>query len=40
MNDGDIISFPKGSVRNVKGLGECFAYFVVGGDYPAAPKRF
>jgi quercetin dioxygenase-like cupin family protein len=40
MKDGDIMSFPKGSVRNVKGLKEGFAYFVVGGDYPAAPKRF
>jgi hypothetical protein len=39
MKDGDIISFPKGSVRNIKALKEGFAYFVVGGDYPAAPKK-
>ena len=39
MKDGDIMSFPKGSVRNIRALREGFAYFVVGGDYPAAPKK-
>jgi hypothetical protein len=38
MKDGDIMSFPKGSQRSVKALKEGFAYFVVGGDYPAAPE--
>ncbi len=38
LKDGDIISFPKGSSRRIQPLGEGFAYFVVGGDYPDAPE--
>lgn len=37
LQDGDIISFPKGAVRSIAPLGEGFAYLVVGGDYPDAP---
>ncbi|MEJ7740237.1 MAG: hypothetical protein WKF97_22680 [Chitinophagaceae bacterium] len=40
MKDGDIMSFPKGSLRNIQALKEGFAYFVVGGDYPAPPKKY
>ena len=38
IKDGDIITFPKGSIRHIAPKGEGFAYFVVGGDYPNAPK--
>ncbi|MGB1243532.1 MAG: hypothetical protein ACPG49_13475, partial [Chitinophagales bacterium] len=38
LNDGDIFTFPKGSVRSVTAKGYGFAHFVVGGDYPDAPK--
>ena len=37
LKKGDIITFPKGSVRHIAPKGEGFAYFVVGGDYPDAP---
>lgn len=38
LKDGDIFTFPKGSVRSVTAKGYGFAHFVVGGDYPDAPK--
>ncbi|MEP4094720.1 cupin domain-containing protein [Reichenbachiella sp.] len=37
LKDGDIVSFPSGSVRSVNPKGEGFAYLVVGGDYPKQP---
>ena len=38
MKAGDIVSFPVGSERCIKSKGHGFAYLVVGGDYPQAPK--
>lgn len=38
LKDGDIFTFPKGSVRNITAKQYGFAYFVVGGDYPQPPK--
>lgn len=37
LKQGDIFTFPKGAVRNIEAKSFGFAYFVVGGDYPAAP---
>ncbi len=39
LNDGDIFTFPKGSERSITAKNYGFAYFVVGGDYPKAPKK-
>ncbi len=38
LKNGDIFTFPKGSVRNISSKGYGFAWIIVGGDYPAAPK--
>lgn len=38
LKNGDIFTFPKGSVRNIMPQGAGFAYFIVGGDYPPTPK--
>lgn len=38
LNDGDMFTFPKGSTRSITAKTYGFAYFVVGGDYPEAPK--
>ncbi|WP_218598236.1 hypothetical protein [Polaribacter sp. NJDZ03] len=38
LNDGDIFTFPKGSVRNITAKTYGFAYLVVGEDYPKAPQ--
>ena len=37
LKTGDIFTFPKGSVRNIKAKTYGFAYFIVGEDYPKAP---
>ena len=37
LRDGDIMSFPIGSVRSISTKGVGFAYLVVGGDYPGRP---
>lgn len=39
LKDGDIFTFPKGAERRIKALKYGFAYFVVGGDYPASPTK-
>lgn len=38
LKDGDIFTFPKSSIRSITAKTYGFAYFVVGGDYPEAPK--
>ena len=38
LKNGDIFTFPKNAVRNIHAKTYGFAYFIVGGDYPDAPK--
>jgi len=38
LSDGDMFTFPKGSVRSITAKMHGFAYFIVGGDYPEAPE--
>lgn len=38
LKNGDMFTFPKGSVRNINSLDYGFAWFIVGGDFPSAPK--
>jgi len=38
LKAGDIFSFPKKSMRNIKPKGTGFAYLIVGEDYPKEPK--
>ncbi len=38
LKNGDMFTFPKGSVRSITAKDYGFAYLVVGGDYPDAPK--
>lgn len=38
LKDGDMFTFPKGSVRNIKASSYGFAYIVVGGDNPNVPE--
>jgi quercetin dioxygenase-like cupin family protein len=38
LKNGDIFTFPKGAIRNIKAKTYGFAYFIVGEDYPKAPK--
>ncbi|MEO0042705.1 MAG: hypothetical protein RL329_2153 [Bacteroidota bacterium] len=38
LKNGDIFTFPKGSIRSITAKDFGFAYFIVGEDYPKAPK--
>jgi len=38
LKNGDIFTFPKGAIRNIKAKTYGIAYFIVGEDYPKAPK--
>lgn len=38
LKNGDIFTFPKGATRSIKATTYGFAYFVVGENYPKAPK--
>ncbi|MEM6317532.1 MAG: hypothetical protein AAF960_07665 [Bacteroidota bacterium] len=38
LNSGDMFTFPKGSIRSITAKNYGFAYFIVGSDYPSAPR--